>query len=175
MRDVLRRFWQSEEGSSTLEFVILFPFVFGLVLGSIELGLLLTRQAMLDRGLDLAVRQVRLGVVADATPDRLRDMICAGAGLIPDCPNQIRLEMVPVDPRNWARLPAKVDCVDRSRPARPARAFRNGGSNQLMMLRACVLVDPYFPPNILGFPSVMAGARRGFALVSASAFVIEPS
>lgn len=170
----LRRL-RDEDGSATIEFVILFPLVFGLFLGTFELGMLLTRQVMLDRGLDLAIRQVRLGLVEEVTHDTLKALICAQRTMVPDCGNQLRLEMLPVDPRDLSALEVDIDCVDRSNPAEDVRAFQVGVSNELMILRACALVDPFFPPNILGFRNVPTDVGGAHALVSATAFVVEPS
>ena len=174
MMQMLRRFWNSEDGSSTIEFVILFPMVFGVFLSTIELGALMTRQIMLDRGLDLAVRQVRLGLVRPVTHDALKRLVCRGAFLIPDCMNQLKLEMVPADPRAWTTLPTDIDCVDRAKPAEPVRGFTPGQSNELMLLRACSLFDPYFPTSGLG-ARLPRESGNAYALVSSTTFVIEPS
>ncbi|WP_210527948.1 TadE/TadG family type IV pilus assembly protein [Rubellimicrobium arenae] len=170
----LRRFLAEEEGALAIEFVILFPFVFGLFLSTFELGTVLTQQVMLDRALDMAVREVRLGRLGPVTHDALKARICRGAAIIPDCAGQIRLEMRPIDPRAWPMLPDTADCLDRGNAAAPVRTFTPGASNSLMLLRACVLVDPYFPTTGLGAALLRQGGG-GFALVSTAAFVVEPS
>ena len=88
--------------------------------------------------------------------------------------DEIRLEMQPIDPRSWSIIPAAVDCVDRDDRSRPARTFVAGLSNQLMILRACALFDPYFPTTGLGaaLPRMSGGA---YGLISVSSFVIEPN
>ena len=174
MMQWLRRFWSSEDGASTVEFVIVVPVVFLVFMSTIELGLLMTRQIMLDRGLDLAVRQVRLGLVSPVTHDALKQLICRGALLVPDCINQLKLEMRPADPRAWTTLPADVDCVNRARPAEPVRGFTPGQSNELMMLRVCSLFDPLFPTSGLG-AQLPRESGNAYALVSSTTFVIEPS
>jgi hypothetical protein len=166
---------RDENGSVTVEFMILFPVVFGLFLATFELGMLLTRQVMLERGLDLATRKVRLGLVEEVTHDALKELICSEGTMIPDCVHQLRLEMLPVDPRGSDMLGANIDCVDRSNPAKEVREFRPGISNELMILRACALVDPYFPTNVLGFPSIPTNAGQAFGIIATTAFVIEPS
>ncbi|HVG47633.1 MAG TPA: TadE/TadG family type IV pilus assembly protein [Rubellimicrobium sp.] len=170
----LRRFWVSEDGASTIEFVLVFPLIFLVFLSTVELGLLMTRQIMLDRGLDLAVRQVRLGAVNPVTHDALKRLICRGALIIPDCMNQLKLEMRPADPRAWTTLPASIDCVNRANPAEPVRGFTPGQSNELMMLRACSLFDPLFPTSGLG-AQLHRQSGNASALVSSTTFVIEPS
>lgn len=169
-----RRFRGCVAGSAPMEFVLVFPIVMLLLLASLELGMLLTRQVMLDRGLDLAVRQVRLGVIPDVTHETLSEMICDYTAMIPDCANQLRLEMVPVDPRGGGTLGEGADCVDRENTNKPLRSFTPGVSNQLMFLRVCALIDPYIPTTRLFFlrlPQVSGGA---YALVSSSVYVMEP-
>lgn len=170
----LARFLPDEDASASVEFVVLFPPIFGLFLATFELGMVLTREAMLDRGLDLTVRDVRLGRVPEVTHDVLKEMICNRAMMIPDCRNQLRLEMVPRDPRAWASLPRELDCVDRANPAEEVREFTPGVSNELMILRVCALIDPYFTPNIMGWPSISRPDGEAFIIHATTAFVIEP-
>lgn len=170
----LRRFWADERGSGSIEFLLLFPLVFAMFLSTVELGVFLARQAMLDRGLDLAVRDVRLGLLDPVTHASLIELICGRTALIRDCGNQLRLEMVGLDPRGAGRLDGEADCVDRADPARPVRAFVPGQSNELMVLRACVLIDPLFPTSGLG-ARLTPRTGGGVALLATTAFVIEPN
>lgn len=169
----LRRFHRSQDGSSTIEFVIIFPVIFTFFLSTFELGMLETRHVMLDRGLDIAVRSIRLGQLEPVTHDGFKQAVCAAAAIIPDCMNQIKLEMVAVNPRAWVNMGANADCVDRNDPSVPLREFTPGISNQLMLIRACALFDPYFPTTGLGasLPRTSGGA---YGLISVSSFVIEP-
>lgn len=169
----LRRFRRCEDGSSTIEFVIIFPVIFTFFLSTFELGMLETRHVMLDRGLDIAVRAIRLGQIEPVTHDRFKQAVCNAAAIIPDCMNQIKLEMVTVDPNAWVSMAPAADCVDRNDPGVPLREFTPGASNQLMLIRACALFDPYFPTTGLGasLPRTSGGA---YGLMSVSSFVIEP-
>jgi hypothetical protein len=172
----VRRFARSEDGSATIEFVLLFPLFVALFLATFEMGMLMTRQMMLDRGVDLAVRDVRLGRLDPVTHDTLKRRICANAPLIRDCMNQLRVEMRPADPRNWDAPGVSrdgADCINRAEKAEPLRAFLPGQPNELMLIRACALINPYFPSSAIG--RRVAGEKGYFELVSATAFVIEPS
>lgn len=171
---LLRRFCRSEEGSATIEFVIVFPVFFTFFLSTFELGMLETRHVMMDRGLDIAVRQIRLGMLEPVTHEGFKQAVCNGASIIPDCMNQIKLEMVSVDPRAWVNMGPAADCVDRQDDSIAVRNFVPGATNQLMLIRACALFDPYFPTTGLGasLPRVSGGA---YGLISLSSFVIEPS
>ncbi len=168
-----RRFRRARQGTATIEFVLLFPIFMVLMVSACESGLLMVRQMMLERGMDLSVRAVRLGTGDSVSADQLREMICTGAGIIPDCRNQLKVEMIRLDPRAFVRPPAVPDCVNREDEVQVNRTFENGASHEVMMLRACALYDPIFPNLGLG---VLLKEQRGdhYALVSTSVFVMEP-
>ncbi len=48
-----------------------------------------------------------------------------------------------------------------------------GTSNEMMLIRACVMLDPIFPTTGMGFHLPMDGTGA-YALVSSTAFVNEP-
>lgn len=169
----LRRLRKSEDGNSTIEFVILFPLIMLMFFNAFESGLLMVRHVMLERGLDVSVRAIRLGTANEVEASDVKYMVCNAAGLIPDCLNTVKVEMVRVDPRAWSELPRKADCVDKNHPAAPSRQFVPGGSNDLMVLRVCALFTPLFPLAGLGFQMHKEDGAR-YALVSTSAFVMEP-
>jgi Flp pilus assembly protein TadG len=63
MQTALRHFRKEESGSIFLiEFVILFPLIFGIFLASIEMSLYAMRQVHLNRSLEDAVRYQNDGV-----------------------------------------------------------------------------------------------------------------
>ncbi len=167
------RMRRDEEGNSTIEFVILFPLLMLMFFSAAESGVMMIRYVMLERGLDLSVRAIRLGTSNVVEADDVKTMVCNGAGIIPDCLNAVRVEMVQVQLTNWTDLPRTADCVDRNDPARPLRSFSTGGTNDLMVLRVCALFDPMFPLAGLGFQVAKEDGYR-YALVSTSAFVMEP-
>ncbi len=169
------RVWQrAENGSATVEFVILFPVFIYLMLSSIEVGILTTRHVMLERGLDLAVREVRLNTGAPVGVDELRTMICNGAAVIPDCLQSVKVEMKPLNLRALDNIPPRADCVDVNSPAQPVRNFTNGAANELMILRACVLFDPIIETSAFWAYRPPAASGGKYALVSTSAFAMEP-
>lgn len=170
---LLRRLLHARDGVASVEFVLIFPLMMLVIMSTYELGMLTLRQVMLDRGVELTVRDVRLGQLTPVTHDTVSASICRHALLLPDCERELRLEMMPVNPRNWQAPPAGVDCVDRADYSVPVRRFVAGVENQLMLIRACTLFDPYFPTSGLGatLPRQSGGA---YALASATAFVVEP-
>lgn len=169
----LRRLRHDRDGATTVEFVLLFPVLVLFILSSFELGMTTLRQVMLDRGMELVVRDIRLGRMTPVDHATVSAAICDYAGLLPNCPRDLRLEMRPLDLRNWAPPPAEADCVDRTDDSLPVRKFTAGVENQMMLLRACALFDPYFPTTGIG-ASIPRETGGAYALVSASAYVIEP-
>ena len=168
-----RHLLREETGTATVEFVIVFPFFLGLMLSMFELSLITMRETMLERALDLTVREIRLETGAAPQHDEIKTRVCERAPVIPDCEKNLRLEMVQVDPRAWTLPDAEFDCVDRSQDVQPVRTFVNGMENDLMLLRACAKFSPVFPGAGLGKKLSKDGAGMA-ALIATSAFVQEP-
>ncbi|WP_019955618.1 TadE/TadG family type IV pilus assembly protein [Yoonia vestfoldensis] len=177
-RNNVRDFLGNEEGAVTVGFVIAFPVFMFIFLMAFESGMVSLRHFALERGVDLAVRDVRIGMMPTPTPDTLRTRICASAGLIPDCENQLQIEMVQLDPRAWVDPSPTVACVDRGAAVQPPVAFTNTNNNRLLFLRACARFDPVIPTSGIGKAVVerntSAAAGGSYALVATSAFVVEP-
>jgi hypothetical protein len=132
------------------------------------------RQMYLDRGIDIAVRYVRLNTSAGYTHQQIKTMICDNAGWLENCDETLRLEMVAVNPRNFAQFDQSADCVDTSEPVQPVRGFALGQPNEMMMMRACVRFDPVFPTSGLGYALEKDGSGQA-RMISTAAFVQEPT
>ncbi|AML51641.1 MULTISPECIES: TadE/TadG family type IV pilus assembly protein [Falsihalocynthiibacter] len=172
---LLRKFAQSEAGSATIEFVILFPFLISFLLGSVEIGVLKVRHVMLERAVDLSVRDLRLGTWNPPTHDELKEKICKLAGIIPDCIDVILIELRPVSTETWAPLGTATKCLDRGSEIKPVTAFNGGTQNEMMLVRACVIVDPFFKSSEFALDLPKHDSDGGYALISVSAFVNEPN
>ncbi len=171
----LSRFGRNEDGSAMMmEFVIFVPLLFSFFLMSVELGIYSIRNMFLDRGLDMTVRYIRLHTGEEMTHQMIKDMICDSSGILPDCDTTLRLEMEPLDPRNFQAFDAEPDCVDTSQDPNPIRGFHPGASQQLMMLRACVKFKPVFPTTGLGYALAKDGSGK-VTMLSLSSFVQEPN
>lgn len=169
----LRRFWRAEDGNATIEFAITFPAMITIMLSGLELGFVTLQDSMLERAMDLTVREIRLGTGTAPQHDEIKDMICDRAGFISNCSDNLRLEMVQVDPRAWTGISANADCTDQSEDVSPVRNFINGQENELMILRACVKIDPVFPTTGLG-KNMSKDAAGQYALTATTVFVQEP-
>jgi hypothetical protein len=168
------RFFRKEDGTATIEFAILFLPMFSTLIWSAELGMIHVNYSLLERAVDTTVRDLRLGTGTAPQHDEIRDLICERAVFVDDCNNDVRLEMVRIDPYNWQNPPAEVDCIDSTEAVEPVRAFVNGGSNDLMFLRVCAKYDPILPHMGFSQKLNLDGAKM-YPLVTTAAFVQEPS
>ena len=169
-----KRFARSQDGHAVIEFAITFPAMLFMLLSGIELGMTNLQHAMLERAMDLTVRDIRLGTGTAPQHDQIKTMICDRAGFIDNCGDNLRLEMMQVDPRAWANVNPEADCTDQSKDVSPVRMFVNGQSNELMLLRACAKIKPVFPTVGLG-QNIVKDSAGQFQLIAMSAFVQEPS
>ena len=188
----LRRFVRKEDGVASIEILFMLPAFFMLFMSAFEGGMLSTRHVMLERGVDLAVREVRIGRMADPSWDNLRTAICDYSSIIEDCMDNLQIEMVKMDLRDWDdnKLGDAVECVNKSEDVKATDKFQNGANNELMVLVVCALFDPVSATSTWG-RSPLAGkvnetdsntvasglierSAGMYALVATSAFVMEP-
>lgn len=164
-----------EDGNATIEFAILFPLFITILVSSVEIGFITFRHTMLDRAVDLTVRDIRLGTGSAPQYEDIRDAICDRAGIIPDCRNNMKIEMIRMDLRAWTPPPADYDCVNHAEEVQPVRAFVNGMQNEMMLLRICAMFEPLFPFGGLG-RDLKNNSPTGYsAMITSTAFVQEPT
>ena len=174
LRHIFRRFRRADEGTSTVEFVIIAPVLFGLVFSVFESGWLLTKSMMLERGLDLAVRDLRLGSIPNVDRVDIRDRVCENSMFFRDCATSMTIELTPINsPADFPNTQAT--CIDRAEELEPVVAFNPGAHVrlQIMFIRACVVTDPIFPGVGLGL-GLTKDNTGGYRMITYSAFVNEP-
>jgi len=165
-----------DDGAVTVEFVVVVPFLLTLFFASVDAGITMLRQVMLDRATDLAVREVRLGRIPAGGSTTMAELICDRSALLPDCADAITVEMQPVDTTTFAGLDDPVQCVNREEDITPAVTFdpgMGGQAQELMVLRICVAADPFI--RLTGMAAGMpVNANGEHVFVSRSVFVNEP-
>ena len=173
LRRLLGSLRRSEEGSSTVEFVIVFPVVVSLVLMAVEMGVYMTRSLMLDRAIDVSMRSLRLGDLTPMTHDGLKQSICTNSLIIPNCSESLSVELVPLDLINEDPKDRSFICRDKADDVEPVLEFQAGATNQLMLVSACATFIPFFPTTGLAASIKLNGAGE-YAMVATSAYVNEP-
>jgi len=178
---IVGRFMRDETGVVTVEFLIVFPVFFGFFLMTYESGMISLRQVMLEHGVDITVREVRIGAMPTPTAELIRARICGASLILPDCEDQLRLELIQRNPRtpsDWAVGLGDFPCINRGLPVQPVMSFTNGDNNDLMILRVCIRIDPILPASVLGkaikVQNENGSAGGSYALVTRAAFVVEP-
>ncbi|CAD0183425.1 Flp pilus assembly protein TadG [Ruegeria sp. THAF57] len=168
----LLKFRRSESGSVTVEFVLIFPAFLFFILSAVEYSLVTLQQAMLERAVDQSVRDIRLGTGSNLTHDQIKDSICNKSIMVRECGKNLRLEMIIQNAFVGVDLPPAPDCTDNSEEVKPVRQFKQGQSNELMILRACAKIDPVFPTSAMG--RALSDETGQIALTATTAFVQEP-
>jgi len=173
LKKLLARFWAREDGNATVEFVLVFPLLITIIFSMVEAGWLTTRQMMLERGLDIAARDLRLGRAPGLSHDGLKDLVCDHARVLMNCRRDLILEVVEMDV-NAAYPQNQPNCIDRTGRIAPKITFDAGGRGDIMFVRACMIIDPIMPGLGLGLmlPKDDSG---GFQMSTFTAFMNEPS
>lgn len=168
------RFVRKEDGALAIEFMMLLPMFLFVFMSSVESGILLARQVMLERGVDIAVRELRLNTGTNFTRAQIEDIICANAFFIGDCRKTVLLELRRVDDSSWGLLGRETTCVERGKDIDvPSDFFRPGQENEMMLIRACAIFNPLFPTTGLGLR--IAKVDGAYRMVAKSVFVHEPN
>jgi len=172
-----RRFRRKEDGSATIEFVLLFPVFMSLFLLGFESGFFMVRNVIFERAVDIAIRDVRLGNGRVPEFDDLKANICSNALLLNDCVDNIQIEMqtVQIVPGGIDPLRTPTRCVDTLSDEDQSQftTFDLGEQNSMMVVRVCSLMEPFFPTTRLG-AGLGVDVEGNVAMVITSAFVNEP-
>jgi Flp pilus assembly protein TadG len=172
-----RRWRDDESGVATVEFAIVSPVFFTLLLMGAESGLLMTRQVLMERATDIAVRDLRLGRMTAPTSAELhgliRERICQNTVMINDCGTNLLLDLQPVDTAVWDFPATRTECVDRVNNVAPLTTVQPGGAGTMMLMRACVIVDPIFPTSRWGL-NLTLDPSGGYQMFAVTSFVNEP-
>lgn len=169
---LFRRHARDEGGSATIPFVMALPLFITMIMAAYEIGYYAMTSAMLDRGLTDTMRDIRLGRMKTVTLETLKPSICDYASYVPNCRENILVELRPITAQTFAIPSTMAQCVDRNAAANPITIITNGGENELMLVQVCVLFDPVFPTTWLS--GSLHNADGNYAIVSVSGFVNEP-
>lgn len=169
---ILRSYGRDRSGAAAVEFALVAPIFFAIVFSTFEAGWMVIQSTMLDRAVDLAVREIRVGAVsAPKDQSQIKAAVCSQAYLLVNCSSGIVVEMTDV---SSGALPSNgTPCIDRGSNVAPVVAFSPGQRGSIMYVRACFTTDPITP--LLGLAlSLPKDGKGGYFLSSSSAFVNEP-
>jgi hypothetical protein len=162
-------FRADERGYSTAEFVIVATTFLTAFFWVFETGYIMTKQMMLERALDIAVRDLRLKANPLYTHDYIRDKICDLALVFKDCSANLLLDMDVVDLNiGYSKT---FSCYDKKNDILPVTSWVPGQRQEIIYVRACIIVDPLMPHGLALFKGA---SETGVPLIADTAFVNEP-
>lgn len=180
MKDMLTDYVKDTDAAASLEFVIIAPVLFFMVFSIFEAGWLMTKQTMLSRGLNMAIRDLRLGKITGSNPteihNNIKAKICEKSMIFRNCDQLLHLEVREIDLTTGIPWTSPT-CVDRSTEDLAPLVVSTGthdGDPSTMFVRACVIVDPMIPGSGLGV-HLTKDSTGGYSMVAFSAFKNEPS
>lgn len=168
-------FIRKDDGGSTAEFAVLFPLFMIVLSMAIEAGIYMARYVMLDRGVDIAVRELRLGTEDPPSFAEFKTLVCSNVLLVPNCEDVVQIELKRVSTTDWVGLTGPAKCRDVGSTIDPfdMTEYSVGTNNELMMVRVCGLYRPMLPSTYLGLGLQRVGER--YAIIVTTAFVNEPA
>ncbi len=169
----LRRLLRRQNGTATVEFVMAAPLVIFTFLAAFESGVYMMRYILLDRALDITIRDLRLGLIPTPALAVLKDDICGKMHMVSECEDALKLEMFSVNTTTWDFPAAEMECVDRGQPISPVVEPSLGTANEIMLIRACLTADALFPTTNLA-AGMKKDAKGGYFVVAMSGFANEP-
>jgi hypothetical protein len=178
-------FLRSEDGTASIEFLLTFPLVTTIFLASFETSFYTVRHVLLERSLDIVMRELRLGMIPAVTHAKLKKEICARAPSLlikaADCENNLKVWLQPIDTTSFNMPTTPTTCIDRSQPMAPQLAepanteFDAGTAGDLMLVRVCLKEDPMFgATTAVGAGLTKDVADGGYIIATMSVFVNEP-
>lgn len=173
LRRAMGWFWRQCDGSATLEFAIVVPVVLSLLIMGGDAGYTSLQRVALDRAVDVAVRDVRLGSLPQGmTHDAFRTHVCGQAIMLPGCEERLLIEMRVIQTSNFALPDGDAPCINMEEEIAPVTQFSLGAGDTVMYLRACYLMRPIFPTTSLGLQLPLDSSGM-FALRTLTGFVNE--
>lgn len=175
----IKSFARDESATSTLEFVIVLPVTMLLFVAVFETGYIMSRQVLMERALHETVRVMRLatgfGLTLDA--DDIEDTICLNTNAIQNCDDILVVDVTLIDTVTYELNDPGISCVARqpdSTVIRPPNGFTQGAGNDILLVRACAVLDLILPFSGFGL-NLVRDDSGGLHMVAASMFVNEPS
>lgn len=176
----IRAFLNDDSGEAAIEFVFVFPIIFLIFTAAFESSMFMAKAAMLDRAVDLTVRQLRLGNFTNPTHEKVKQTICRSGVMmesLTDCMQSMKVWMQPVNTANFTMAAPPRSCVDKRQPIStdepPANEFAVGTDNDIMLMRVCMKEDPIFPTTAVS-TKMPVDPDGNYVMLVTTTFVNEP-
>jgi len=178
-----RSFITDEGGTASIEFCFVIPIIMTIFMASFEASMFMVRHAMLERSIDIVVRDIRLGNYSSLNHTQLKTEICSGGMMATDvatCVKSMRIWMQPISTVDFdmSGVPAK-SCQDKRADIAPlpeptGAEFGYGSDNDIMLMRICLKEEPMFPTTLVGAGMIKDELDGNYAIMTTTVFVNEP-
>lgn len=149
----LARFGRAEGGGSTIEFVLMIPLMFGVLLLTLDTGFSAMRAGLMDRAMEITARSIRTGTMTSPTLANIRTDLCSRLTFFPNCGSMLKVQIVSVDRASFALPAPDAACADSGAALAPVRRYVAGQMNGVVVLRACMNVPTFTPAALIGRPA----------------------
>ncbi len=170
----LRRLWRREDGNVTVEFTVVIPLVLMIFMASVEAGFFMIKHVMLERGLDILMRDFRLGRMATLNHDQIRDRVCDLTPVMTNCNASLKVWIEPLNTTTWAAPDAYCGDKNGTLEANTTGSVTHGAPDQVMYVRVCLLQQPMFPSTGMGLKLRADSIGRGYEIAATTIVVNEP-
>lgn len=176
---MLRSLRKKEDGVASVQFVVLASLILMLFTFAFDFSMAMTRSAMLERAMGVETRNLRIGARAADDYDGIRKGICDAARLIPNCLERVKLEVKAMTMSKWEAPNETRDCQNLQKldVEDPAARFDAAQSNQIVLLRACVVFKAVSPTGLLGGVLLHGGengTNKYYPISVVGTYVMEP-
>jgi len=89
----IKRYKESEDGATAVEFGLVAAPFFYLLLAIFETGIMLFSEYVIENGTAQASRLIRTGQAKDFTQQEFKDKVCEGLGAFLDCTNRLYVDV----------------------------------------------------------------------------------
>ncbi|GHC54757.1 TadE/TadG family type IV pilus assembly protein [Neogemmobacter tilapiae] len=177
-KNPVAQFLRDERGTASVEFVLVVPFMLYLFIMAFESGMLMIRNVMLERALDITMREIRVNILPNPTFAEVKAKICERAVVFSSCTSTLVVNMETVDMDTWIMPAGSIPCMNRPVPIKPPEELYKNPTdpNEVVIVRACIQAK-IIVANTFGYLGRMLphDAQGRYWLTSVSAFVNEPS
>ncbi|MEM7242443.1 MAG: TadE/TadG family type IV pilus assembly protein [Pseudomonadota bacterium] len=173
-----KRFLKDDQGSSTIEFIIVFAIYFGFVFSIIDIGWYMVKVIQLERGVDLVTRELRLGLIDDPTYDTVLDKVCEETGILDDCTQNVVIQsqimQANATPQDLSPLCFDPSATpDEQADFDPSEGFSTGVASDQVLFTICAKIKPILASGSI--LSILPTFDDGHLVVTSRAgFLNEP-
>lgn len=150
---LFRRWFYKDDGVAAIEFALVAPPFFMLLMGIIEIGMFFAAGSVLEGASNDAARLIRTGAVQlSADPETtFRTELCGKVGVMLDC-DRIQYEVIQMADDSFATAAASAPQFDADGNLIPS-GFSSGNSNDVVLVRAIYrynFLTPYMGAMLTG-------------------------